>query len=580
MSVEPSNILASGLDSVGVVDNFLDKLIGPSYTVAPEPLLKVTSNILKTVNWKLVDLDHSIISEIQETVLRSKEFPDLRSSELVDLLDGYCYDKCSPKTFHIFGERLGLDSFTLNQLVLPYTSQLMPSGLEIAATAFGSDRARDYLEISRGRTDPTYMNQLERVEDSIDEWKANQTETISSQWFDSLSELSVDQPRDENGGSHFPSFMKDGPWLDEKLTTVLGSWAQYRHDIILYTQQSMGFLGCSTPEAYVEPYPLFYSALRNTSDLFRSTFDNLKTLGFDPNEWNTRVWSDVSDDFIGTTFDVFDRFSTVLTNLEIAASHQLMGEAPPAEVSKYIKAAYRISDYDGTQWGWLADLVSLINSGAPQGSMFNALPDTRSSLVADVLIDFNNKENLAVATGYLEHLIAKVALPNGDEILAVGPVFSYYEFKTPMSIRMTDNEWRGILTSYSPDSSYNYSLVPRGFWAKNYMTSTSITQGHLFEEESFHVPEWFKNNNQTRFSHNYDINEMNLRGEIAPIQKPLRSATYELSSLEQISQQQILKPPVYPKRDNLNASPLSNLIITLFGLTGFGLILKRRYNLN
>ncbi|MCH8908191.1 MAG: DUF3160 domain-containing protein [Candidatus Heimdallarchaeota archaeon] len=27
--------------------------------------------------------------------------------------------------------------------------------------------------------------------------------------------------------------------MDEKLTTALGSWAQYRHDIVLYAQQSM-----------------------------------------------------------------------------------------------------------------------------------------------------------------------------------------------------------------------------------------------------------------------------------------------------------------------------------------------------
>ncbi len=48
-------------------------------------------------------------------------------------------------------------------------------------------------------------------------------------------------------------------WEDEKLNTALGSWAQLRHDTILYAKQPyIVSLVCSYPEAFVEPNPTFY----------------------------------------------------------------------------------------------------------------------------------------------------------------------------------------------------------------------------------------------------------------------------------------------------------------------------------
>jgi len=44
-------------------------------------------------------------------------------------------------------------------------------------------------------------------------------------------------------------------------------------------------------------------------------------------------------------------------------------------------------------------------------------------------------------------IIVACPLPNGSVFLAAGPVLSYYEFKHPMSDRLTDEAWRQLLAS-------------------------------------------------------------------------------------------------------------------------------------
>ena len=52
----------------------------------------------------------------------------------------------------------------------------------------------------------------------------------------------------------------------------------------------------------------------------------------------------------------------------------------------------------------------------------------------------------------MDYLIVAYRRPAGDVVLAVGPVFSYYEFKQPMGDRLTDEQWRKMLAGGSgPD---------------------------------------------------------------------------------------------------------------------------------
>ena len=71
----------------------------------------------------------------------------------------------------------------------------------------------------------------------------------------------------------------------------------------------------------------------------------------------------------------------------------------------------------------------------------------KTTIVADVHTDINTKKCLEEASGYLDYIVVAYKRPTQDIVLAVGPVLSYYEFKHPMSDRLTDEKWREMLES-------------------------------------------------------------------------------------------------------------------------------------
>jgi hypothetical protein len=74
---------------------------------------------------------------------------------------------------------------------------------------------------------------------------------------------------------------------------------------------------------------------------------------------------------------------------------------------------------------------------------FTSEEDEKMALVADVHTDPNSEQVLEVAVGNPCELYATIP-HEGREYLAVGACFSYYEFTTPMSERMTDKQWQDL----------------------------------------------------------------------------------------------------------------------------------------
>ncbi len=73
--------------------------------------------------------------------------------------------------------------------------------------------------------------------------------------------------------------------------------------------------------------------------------------------------------------------------------------------------------------------------------------DMDPRVVADVFTDPNTASVLEVATGYFDEIVVVYATPDGELYAASGLVMSYYEFYWPQSDRLTDEEWRNMLTS-------------------------------------------------------------------------------------------------------------------------------------
>ena len=84
-----------------------------------------------------------------------------------------------------------------------------------------------------------------------------------------------------------------------------------------------------------------------------------------------------------------------------------------------------------------------------------------TTIIADVHTDTNTGMVLEEAVGYVDLLIVAYQTSDGDVIVGAGPVFSYYEFKQPMSERLTDEEWKSMLEEGRQP--------PQPLWTKNFI---------------------------------------------------------------------------------------------------------------
>ena len=173
------------------------------------------------------------------------------------------------------GQRYIPDSYILGQLV--YTNvgtqlvpRLMPSGLDVMA-ALGSDRAWELLDSEKEYVN--YVSQMEFLWNQI----GNMTE---SEWTQNLYYLWVYSllPLLSDPGEGYPYFMQSEAWVDKQLSTALGSWAELRHDTILYAKQSYTAEATGLPPevtGYVEPVPALYARL---ASLCRMMIEGLRAM--------------------------------------------------------------------------------------------------------------------------------------------------------------------------------------------------------------------------------------------------------------------------------------------------------------
>ena len=327
----------------------------------------------------------------------------------------------------MMGQRFIPDSYMFQELVYPnvgafegngtpFTLSIVegelirgfPRGMEVMAV-MGSEIAEDYL-IRDGDTDyENYPEQFGKLKTEF----ATMGQEVSGQnlyWglLHTLDSLNEDFTKDQ-----YPTFMGNRAYLAEKLNTQLGFWTELRHDTILYGKQSYtSTFGASLPHGYVEPIPTFYSRL---SDLTDASIEGFRTLGILDPRWE--------EDLSGFK-DVLDR----LFNISIK---ELSGEEITYDDYNYIKYIGRT----------LEEVMKDLDEDAGD-----------SRLVADVHTDPNIDPADGVAGKCLEEAVGSFDFifvvtkdTDGQLVLTVGPIFSYYEFKRDMSYRLTDEEWRSIL---------------------------------------------------------------------------------------------------------------------------------------
>jgi hypothetical protein len=217
-------------------------------------------------------------------------------------------------------------------------------------------------------------------------------------------------------GTDFPEVMRSLAWSRKQLQTQLGSWAELRHDTILYAKQSytMGII-CEYPTGYVEPYPEFYARIALFAELANERIAALKL------ERAAHFSSFLS------------RFAEIVRKLERLAAKELAAQPFDADEKKFVKAAIKAE----TQPGGCGPPTVLYTGWYPE-LIYGGEPEKWEPTIADV--HTNGDEVLEVGVGDVNFVV--VAIDNrGDRAAYVGPIYSYYEFVSPQ--RLTDEEWRG-----------------------------------------------------------------------------------------------------------------------------------------
>lgn len=302
--------------------------------------------------------------------------------------------------------------------------RFLPKGLDVMS-ALGSNRAYQILtQVYHEDRFENYATQMEAARRWMRERPAEQW--VSNMYWGWLWVLAaVVEPK----GEGWPSFMAREPWTDKQLWTALASWAELRHDTILYGQQPYGVAGAAPPGgpeekprplAYVEPDVEAWRRLLVLADLTRQVLEAQGLLG---------------EELRGAVDGTTERVRMLIE----ASEKELAGEPLDEEVYKELMAL----GYDLAA----LQLACVRAAGDSQARSWEEIPERverHMAVVADVATDPNAAQVLEEAVGPAYVLCAVVPL-EGKLYLAHGPVFSYWEFAWPMSDRLTDEKWQQML---------------------------------------------------------------------------------------------------------------------------------------
>jgi len=337
----------------------------------------------------------------------------LRSPKIESTLvaEGQPYD--ITKGFRFMGQRFIPDSYMFQNLVHDkVVDRYLPLGLDVMAV-LGSKRAYDILD-GLGETDyPNYQKQFDALKAEFAGLKADTwSQNLYWGWLYCLLALLNEK------GAGYPTFMKNPAWADKELNASLGSWTELRHDTILYAKQSYARWTSMPLEqethGYVEPNPELYGRL---ASLAKMTVDGLRSRDLLIGEFDRKL------------SDLYE----LLLRLKSIAEKELSGASLADDDYAYIRN--------------LGDRLEGLTTFTPEAAGdISSEADEKMAVIADVHTDSNSLQVLEEAVGNPYHLFVIVPV-DGIPTLMQGAAFSYYEFRQPMSDRLTDEAWQSMLAS-------------------------------------------------------------------------------------------------------------------------------------
>lgn len=293
-----------------------------------------------------------------------------------------------------------------------------PSGLDVFS-AFGVEEADriindvlDYPSLWSG-----YEKEAKNMKDKFahyDDWD----KSMYNKWFECLVAL-------QNSDKSYPGHMNTSAWARKNLNTGLASWAELKHDAILYAEQPICAEcggGSEFPEpvlvGYVEPNLKFWNKMRQMLTMTH-------TLLVDNNLMNA---------------DLLEKTERLEEHIDfcIAVSKKEL------EGKTLDEQEYRQIEYLGSSLEWFT--LSVIDPDLSLSSWEMVKGADRSiAQVADVftrnVLGCDKCGILYEATGNADAIYVVVEI-EGKTYLTRGATYSYYEFVNELGKRLTDEAWQ------------------------------------------------------------------------------------------------------------------------------------------
>ncbi len=402
----PTSYLVGRSDDLDVYDfrQAIRRVFGSGYSPGTNPgekQLKKFTEYIKTLKAPKI---------ISTKTMTGAKAPDLKEAQ--DMTRG----------FRFMGQRFIPDSYIFTMFTSPRVGsdvrpRNVPRGLDVMAI-LGSSESERLLE-SEIREIPRFSEQYRRLKKEFGDYGDDVfSQNIYWGWLNCIRSLFT---KPDKG---LPAFMGSPEWKYRLLLSAHGSWAELRHDTILYAKQSYAEMGGPEPETvyyagqpriprgYVEPNPLFFKRIIDLADM---TAKKLSAAGVLTDEYREKLGV----------------FSGVLKRLAVIAGKETGNAAIGDDDFMYI----------GNCTKTLSGIV------LPREEVFEDDAYKKMAVVADVHTDSFSGQVLEVGVGMPKEIFMFVNDRNGARV-CIGYVYSYYEFKAPMSARMTDEEWRGKV--YNP----------------------------------------------------------------------------------------------------------------------------------
>lgn len=406
------------------LDRTLTFFVGECDNVTPENLREVFSRTgYLAPHWML---DSLRVTAFQDT-LAARPFAGQRINSQMLWSSPLNPDSARPATsFLLLGQRFIVDSWITGQVVFDKilhdgvrVTRMLPSTLDVLY-GLGNDAAGQLLqpELERYHYAPN-LAAVRYLIDGYDEefWNSS----LFNGWLAAIRSLN---PRPWRGD--LPEVMQTAAWWQRLMNTQLGSWAELRHDNLLYAKQSYSsMVVCSFPHVYVEPVPGLYAALGRMAGNAAARFS----------QWN----------FDPRIVAYYQQSRAIFDTLEVIAGKTRSG-APlsPAEAG-FLQRTLRLEEGCSPRGfdGWYPELYATIwddEVGLTDGFL------KKDYLVAD--IHTSPTDENGVMAGWVLHAgtgpvnLGVVVLPVGGEATAfVMPLMSYYEHRTTNFQRLSDAEW-------------------------------------------------------------------------------------------------------------------------------------------